>query len=175
VRYRLLAQSVCGGRESVLPYLFFSKRQYRPDMSAPAHERGKRRGAQKCGATAQPLPLVVAAVCPATDAIPPVDDHLSLCVPGPFSDMHAMLQRMECIRSRGNMPEQHQQLAALLGGVLRFSQHVCQTSVKVCVIVVTEMLALLHGDRTDCEVTRGDWAIVRNNVCSMQSVLPTLR
>jgi len=89
-------------------------------MSAPGCTRRGTR-AQKCAASAQTLPDVVAAASAAIESIPRVEEHLAVSVVSPASPMCDFLQKTEQIRSGGSEPEQHGKLAALLGDVMRFS------------------------------------------------------
>ncbi len=83
-------------------------------------------------------------------------------------DVHDLLDEMDGICSVGNVQQQQEQLAALLGSILQFTQSVQKNSLKACVVVVTQMLVVLRGDGRSRQVTRDVWAIVQQNLCYMQ-------
>jgi hypothetical protein len=66
------------------------------------------------------LPPVITTAPAATDAIHPVEEPLPVCVAGPVSDMHELMEKMEKIRSDGNVQDQYHKLAALLRRILQF-------------------------------------------------------
>ena len=43
------------------------------------------------------------------------------------------------------------------------------TSLKVCVMITTEMMTLLQGESTYSESVKGNWGIVKKNLCSIQT------
>jgi hypothetical protein len=108
------------------------------------------------------LPLAIA---PAPAA---VASHLALCGGARPTDVHDLLDEMDGICSVGNVQQQQEQLAALLGSILQFAQSVQKTSLKACVVVVTQMLVVLRGDGRNTQVRRDDWAIVQKNLSYMQ-------
>jgi hypothetical protein len=108
------------------------------------------------------LPLVIA---PAPAA---VASHLALCGGARATDVHDLLDEMDGICSVGNVQQQQEQLAALLGSILQFAQSVQKNSLKACVVVVTEMLVVLRGDGRSRHVSKDDWVVVQENLCCMQ-------
>jgi len=78
----------------------------------------------------------------------------------PAADIPQVLETMEGICSDGSEEDQREKIAALLRGILRFSSCVHHRTLKACVIIVAEMLAILQGESTYCAEAKANFHLV---------------